>query len=297
MKDIDDQASKGQAHPLAGFAGLFADVVEHLRKSTVEVFLRGRGGGTGVIWRRDGMIITNDHVVAGSHAKIRLADGRVFDATLTRRDQSRDLAALSIPADDLPAATIGDSGRLRAGEIAFAVGNPLGQVGALNIGVIHAVDERWIRADVRLAPGNSGGPLVNAKGEVVGINSLIARGLAHAIPSLLVERFLARPGGAARARLGVSFQPVSVGLRRGSRLGLLLLEVERGSAAERSGLQIGDILLGVGSRPIRSPEAVSGALDRIDGAGDSLDLELLRGGQWMRITADFSAEKGAAEAA
>ena len=274
----------------------FADLAERLRRSTVEVRGRARGGGSGVIWRGDGLIVTNAHVVPGRRANVRLADGRDFDATVMGRDEARDLAALAIPATDLPAVAVGDSGALRVGELALAVGNPFGQVGALAAGIIHAAGERWVQADVRLAPGNSGGPLANARGELVGINSMIARGLALAVPSREVERFLARGARAARPRLGVSFRPVAASSADSKAPGLLLLGIEPGSAAERSDLMIGDILVGVGGRRFRSPEDLAVALDGA-GAGGWLRLEVIRGGRRMVAVVSFDAAAGVAEAA
>ena len=180
-------------------ADAFNRVAEQLRQSTVQVRgRRGPGGGSGVIWQPDGVIITNAHVVRGAEAIVTLADGRTFDAAVTARDDERDLAALKTEAADLPAAPIGDSDGLRVGELVLAVGNPLGLTGAVTAGVVHAIgggegprQRGWVQADVRLAPGNSGGPLADAQGRVIGINSMIAGGLALAVPSNAVARFLA----------------------------------------------------------------------------------------------------------
>ncbi len=170
-----------------------AAVAAALSRSTVQVRSRRYGAGSGVIWHSSGLIITNSHVVRGSRATVELSDGRVFDAVCTSRDPQRDLATLKVSAVDLPSATVGDSDALRVGELVLAVGNPLGLVGALTTGIIHAIapkDASWVQADVRLAPGNSGGPLADAQGRVIGINTVIAGGLALAVPSNAVERFL-----------------------------------------------------------------------------------------------------------
>jgi serine protease Do len=181
----------------SGLTDAFVAMAARLRRATVQVRGRGPGGGSGVIWQPDGLIITNAHVARGPRASIELADGRTFTATVTARDERRDLAALTVDATDLPAATIGDSDALRVGSLVLAVGNPLGLTGALTTGVVHAAatadgphGHDWVRADVRLAPGNSGGPLANAAGHVIGINSMIAGGLALAVPSNAVTRFL-----------------------------------------------------------------------------------------------------------
>jgi len=165
----------------------FGEVAERLRRSTVQVQSGGRrqGGGSGVIWSSNGVIITNAHLASESGAKVALWDGSTHEATLVDRDPRRDLASLKIEASGLPAATAGDSNALRVGELVIAVGNPFGFIGALTTGVVHSLPnrKRWVAADVRLAPGNSGGPLADAQGRVIGINTMIAGGLALAVPS------------------------------------------------------------------------------------------------------------------
>jgi serine protease Do len=258
-------------------------VAERLRCSTVQVQGRQRGGGSGVIWRSTGLIITNAHVVRGPTASVKLSDGRAFAATVVARDPQRDLAAVTVEASDLPAASIGDSGDLRVGALVFAVGNPLGVVGALTAGIIHAlgpsdgVEGRgWIQADLHLAPGNSGGPLADAHGHVIGINSMVAGGLALAVPSNAVERFLT--SGGKRPLLGVTLQSVSVPMAGERLFGLLVLEVMAGSPAEAAGIMIGDILIGVDGQPLASPEDLSRAL-RHPRAATRLPIDLIRGGQ------------------
>src|SRR4051812_43144781 len=158
-------------------AGL-GEIAEQLRRSTVLVHTGGRGSGSGVIWSVDGVIVTNAHVARGPQTSVQLWDGREFSASIALRDPRRDLAELRIEAANLPAAAVADSSQVRAGELAIAIGNPLGFVGALTTGVIHAVgpirglgSESWVQANVRLAPGNSGGPLADASGRVIGLNS------------------------------------------------------------------------------------------------------------------------------
>lgn len=191
-----------------------AAVATALSRSTVQVQSRRFGVGSGVIWHSSGLIITNAHVARGSRATVELSDGRVFDAVCTSRDSQQDLAALTVSATDLPAATVGDSDALRVGELVLAVGNPLGIVGALTTGIIHAIgpkdtSSRWVQADVRLAPGNSGGPLADAQGRVIGINTVIAGGLALAVSSNAVQRFLRLREG-ERPSLGVSISHAGV---------------------------------------------------------------------------------------
>jgi serine protease Do len=185
-----------------------AGVAERLAQSTVQVRDTRRGGrgptgaGSGVVWRADGVVVTNAHVVRDARrVVVELTDGRAFDAEVTRVDPRRDLAALHLDALHLPAARVGDPASLRAGQLVVALGHPWGVRNALVAGVVHAAggrDGHWVKADLRLAPGNSGGPLADAWGRVVGVNAMIVRGLAYAVPSDAVERFLR--GGAAGAR-------------------------------------------------------------------------------------------------
>lgn len=258
-------------------------LAQRLRKSTVSVSGRGPGGGSGIVWRGSGLIITNAHVARGPHAKVELWDGRALAAEVTARDPQRDLAALHVDANDLPAADIGDSSELRVGELVLAVGNPFGVAGALTSGIVHAVGaagrrslQQWVQADVRLAPGNSGGPLADARGRVVGVNSMIAGGLALAVPSRAVERFILGQG--QRPFLGVTSQSVEVDIDGTSAFGLLVLSVEADSPADRAGLLIGDIIVGAGGITFGEPTDLAIALYDA-GAGRPMTLELVRGGR------------------
>ncbi len=255
-----------------------AAVAEQLRRSTVQVRSDRLSGGSGVIWNSDGLIITNAHVAPKERATVELNDGRVFEAVVTTKDLHRDLAALQIQATDLPAATIGNSDTLRVGELVMAVGNPLGIVGALATGIIHATSsQKWVMADVRLLPGNSGGSLANAQGQVIGINTMIADGLALAVPSKVVERFLK---GESTPKLGVTLRPVLVNLGNIRVLGLLILEVEAGSSAIDANLQIGDVLIRVCGQFFNTPDDLVSAIAYSE-PGELLSLEFLRGGKHL----------------
>src|SRR6202795_1479702 len=152
----------------------FGEIAEKLRRSTVLVLPGQRGNGSGVIWSADGVIVTNAHVARGSHLRVQLGDAREREAAVVSRDTRRDLAELRVSAANLPAATAADSSQVRPGELAMPIGNPPGLVGALPPGVVHGVgplaamsrrlgSDPWVQADVRLAPGNSGGPLADAR--------------------------------------------------------------------------------------------------------------------------------------
>ena len=258
----------------------FGDIAEQLRRSTVLIHSGGRGNGSGVIWSGEGLIVTNAHVLHGTNVCVQLWDGREFEAAVTARDPRRDLAALRISANSLPAACPADSSQLRPGELAIAIGNPLGFVGALTTGVIHAIgplralgSQTWVQATVRLAPGNSGGLLADARGHVIGVNTMVAGRLALAIPSNAVRDFLA--AGPRSAWLGVSVHPVRLPRANGLKFGLVLLEVEPGSPSAQASLMAGDILLGTEEKPFQSIDDLAKAMD---GQGlRLLRLEFLRG--------------------
>ena len=258
----------------------FGEVAEKLRRSTVQVVSESRetrGVGSGVIWAADGMVITNAHVASGAEARIQLWDGRTFHARVAARDARADLAMLRIQATGMPAVAWRDSASLRPGELMVAVGNPLGFVGALTTGVVHASGSvrglgrrRWVQAAIRLAPGNSGGPLADAAGRVVGINTMVVQGgLALAIPSDTVADFLKR---GSRPSLGVVLRPVA---DRERGLGLLVLEVLANSPAETASLLIGDLLVSVNGRGLQSLDDLSDAID--ESAGGVLRIGFLRG--------------------
>jgi serine protease Do len=276
-------------------------IAERLRHLTVRVQGRQPGGGSGVIWRSTGLIITNAHVVHAPSATVTLSDGRAFEASVTIRDPQRDLAALALQASNLPSAPIGDSSALHVGELVFAVGNPLGVVGALTAGIVHALspDDRsdgqgWLQADIHLAPGNSGGPLADAQGRIIGINSMVVGGLAFAVPSNAVERFLIENGN--RPLLGVTLRSVSMPLEGKRVLGLLVLEIAVGGPAEVAGISIGDVLIGINGQLLGSPQDLSRALRHAE-VGGRLPIDLIRGGQRIVCEVAVNVSSAATEAA
>lgn len=260
-------------------AKAFGEVVEQLRRFTVQVKAHRNSGGSGVIWSHDGRIVTNAHVVEGvasSGSVVELWDGRRLPGKITKRDRRRDLAVLQVQQSGLPAATPGDSNALRVGELVIAVGNPLGFIGAASTGVVHStpVDKfelrSWVISQLRLAPGNSGGPLANAHGEVVGINTMIAGGLAFAVPSQSVNQFLSA-SLEEHSGLGVVVRPVLVS-RSERQLGLIVLEVIPHTPAVRASLLQGDILVGAGGRRFQSLQDLEIAIHNSRGGIVALDF-------------------------
>jgi serine protease Do len=279
----------------------FGEIAESLRRSTVEVRTSSRapGSGSGVIWTSDGLIVTNAHVARDGQPLVQLWDGRRFPARVTAKDLRKDLAALRVDTIALPAAAAGDSDALRVGELVIAVGNPLGFSGALTTGVVHALGpisgltrQRWIQADVRLAPGNSGGPLANSRGEVIGINTMVAGGLGLAVPSNVVKSFVIR--GASTPVLGVAVRPVPVRFDATRSLGLLVLEVDPASPAAAASLQVGDMLIGADGNPFRATDDLSAALESAPGL---IRLRFLRGDRTNSREVAVRLEEVRAEAA
>jgi len=274
------------------------EIAERLRRSTVLIHAGPRGNGSGVIWTADGIIVTNAHVARASALRVQLWDGREFAAEIMSRDTRRDLALLHISAEDLPGALVADSSKVRAGELVIAVGNPMGFVGALTTGVVHGVGalplrglgaQTWVQASVRLAPGHSGGPLADAQGRVIGINTMVAGRVALAIPSNAVRQFVS--AGSSDGWLGVSLHPVRVPQRNGHRFGLVLLEVEPGSPAAQASLLPGDILLGADDHAFAALEDL---MTIVDGAClRTVRFEFLRGdySRIRRVTVQLGASR------
>ena len=263
----------------------FGEIAERLRRSTVQVHSPGRrGSGSGTVWDAAGLIVTNAHVARAAEMEIELWDGRRVPGRVGARDRRRDLATIRVDAGALEAVTPGDSEAVRPGELVVAVGNPLGFAGALSTGIVHSVGpiegmagQTWIRADVRLAPGNSGGPLADAHGRIIGINTAIVNGLGVAVPSNAAGAFL-RYG--PRPALGVVLQPVSHGL--------LLLEVDPDGAAAAASLRRGDVLLG----------RLQQLNEKLDSGCEVVRLPFFRGTDYTRVReAAVRVRVAAAEAA
>lgn len=270
-------------------------LAEKLRRCVVAVRSRS-GDGSGTAWCPDGLIVTNSHVVPGNHAEVVIRDDRALRATMVARDPERDLAALRVDSQ-LEAVEPGDSSTVRVGQIVLAAGNPWGERGAVTAGIVVGASNHrsalpgtddlpireWIRADVVLAPGNSGGPLADARGRVVGINTMIAGGMAVAVPSNDVTRFVA---GIAEVRgaLGIAARPVQMGAGASpDGAGLLITEVATGSPADRSGVLPGDILVGLDGR-LGDLQTLARGLRALR-SGTPVVLDLMRGGVVTQVEA------------
>jgi len=187
-------------------AAFLSDPAERLRASVVGIANGRRGrraaGGAAIAWSGD-LFVTSAHVVTGPHATIVTPDGRALPGEVVRRDAERDIAVVRAAGAGVPAAVAGDPYALRSGSLVFAVGHPFGVRDAVSVGVLQAVCPLprgyglngqgslvWIQADVRLAPGNSGGPLADAQGRVIGVAAMVVSGVALAVPAPEVERLL-----------------------------------------------------------------------------------------------------------
>ena len=262
----------------------------------------GNSSGTGVVVSRDGYLVTNCHVVEGAASiSVLLSDGRTFPAALVGTDVISDLAVLYIDAHDLTAATFGDCTTLRVGDAVAAIGDPLGLElrGTMTDGIISAINRNitvdgrtmtLIQTNAALNSGNSGGPLINCYGQVIGINTMKisafvddagVEGLGFAIPSTTVKEVvdqLIRQGYVSgRPSLGVSVEDISDAARRYWRLpaGVLVSDVQSGSCAEKAGLREGDIIMSINDVRISSVDAFSTALYRLH-AGEEITLQCYR---------------------
>ncbi|MDE2018537.1 MAG: trypsin-like peptidase domain-containing protein [Hyphomicrobiales bacterium] len=295
---------------LDAYSRTIARVVETVGPATlrIEVGAGGRGGaGSGVVVSPDGLVLTNSHVMAGAkRARLRLPDGRDFTARALGDDPSTDLALLRVDeAASLPHATLGSSAALRPGQIAVAIGNPLGFEATVTAGVISALGrtltsrdgrpiEGVIQTDAALNPGNSGGPLANSAGEVVGINTAIirgAQGICFAVASDAAQHVMGeivRHGRVRRSYLGAAAASVAVPRRIALRLGIdnstaaALTKIERGGPADEAGLLTGDLVLSLDGRKVAGVEDLLRALDG-ERAGRTVALETLRRSDLRRV--------------
>ncbi|WP_308527077.1 trypsin-like peptidase domain-containing protein [uncultured Oscillibacter sp.] len=284
------------------------EIYRRVNPSVVTVLAQLEGSasvGTGVIFRSDGYILTNYHVLAGGRdCTVALDTGRTYEALYVAGDERNDLAVLKVNLTGLPAATFGDSDQLVVGDKVYAIGNPLGVElrGTLTDGIVSAINrDVWvdgrtmnlIQTNAALNSGNSGGPLINAYGQVVGINTIKmssdysnVEGLGFAIPSASIRRLVNDLLTYGEIQPEPSFG-VTV-LQTGARLeedvwGLEVLEVTPDSAADRAGIRTGDFILSAAGREVSSSQDLL-RIRRQLYVGDQVTMEIWRGGQRMEVT-------------
>jgi S1-C subfamily serine protease len=268
-----------------------------------------RGTGSGFIISADGRLITNAHVVDGSNlVKVTLKDGQIYDGKVLGIDPVTDVAVLKIEAIDLPTVTFGKADNLTPGEWAIAIGNPLGLDNTVTVGIVSAIDRsssqvgvpdkrlKFIQTDAAINPGNSGGPLLNASGEVIGINTAIradAQGLGFAIPSETAQRVASQlftKGKADHPYLGVHMITLSDKTKEEIELqgdfefpiseksGVLIVRVVPQSPAAKAGLVPGDVIHKIGKFPVQTSSQVQERVE-ISEIGEALEIEVRRQGK------------------
>ncbi|WP_287426227.1 S1C family serine protease [Thermomicrobium sp.] len=326
--DAEDAAVQGGEMPalepetlLDAFSAAVVRVVQRVAPAVVGLRVvrsthRGSdvpGAGSGFLITPDGYVLTNSHVVhRARQIAVSLADGREFAAQLVGEDPATDLAVVRVQANGLPIAEFGDSDRLQVGQLVIAIGNPLGLQASVVTGVVSALGrslrgpdgrliENVIQTDAPLNPGNSGGPLVDTRGKVVGVNTAIiagAQGLGFAIPASTAQWVvgqLVREGRVQRAWLGIigelksvpgRFVPEHGGTRAA---GIAVREVIVGSPAERAGLRPGDVIVSLDGAPVRSPTDLQRLLGRAP-VGSTIVLGVVRQGKLATVRAEMAPE-------
>ncbi len=286
---------------LQAFSDELAAVVAQVARSVVRVEARQRIAGTGVVWSSAGAIVTADHVVEREENIRVVLDGVTYPAELAGRDPTTDLAVLKIQADNLQPAQIAARDSLKQGNLVFAVGRPWGSEAIVSGGIVSALGKfgmgsGWgaqfrdglVHSDVTLYPGFSGGPLADASGRVVGINSsVLGRDLALAIPSETVARIaeqLLTDGRIRRGYLGVGVQKIPLQPSLAQKLGLaqatglMLLQVEPDTNADKAGLLPGDILVALDNTAIARVRELNRWLANESG-GRTVNAQVIRGGE------------------
>jgi Do/DeqQ family serine protease len=273
-----------------------------------------RGTGSGFIISSEGQILTNAHVIDGADVvEVTLKDGRSFTGKVLGADPVTDVAVVKIEAQDLPSVTIGNSDALQPGEWAIAIGNPLGLDNTVTAGIVSATDRSssqvgvpdkrvgFIQTDAAINPGNSGGPLLNAAGEVVGMNTAIiqgAQGLGFAIPMKTVEQIaqqLITKGKVEHPYLGIQMVTLSPeikqeinsdpnsGIQVKADQGVLIGKVVEGSPAAKAGLRAGDVIQKMNNRSIQQAETVQEIVQATT-IGNSIDIQINRNGNTINLS-------------
>ena len=278
-----------------------AATVESAGAGIVRVEARSRVPASGIVWSADGVIVTAHHVVEEEETiPIGLADGRTVNAKLAGRDPTTDVAVLRAEATGLTPRGWADLSAVKVGHLVLALGRP-GKSVMATLGVVSALGEAWrtpaggqldryLQTDVVMYPGFSGGPLVDAGGQFIGLNtSALLRGMSMAVPATslrkIVETLLTK-GRISRGYLGVGAQPVrlpeALAKSLNQETGLLLASVEAKGPAEKAGLLLGDVIVGLGSDPVRHLDDLLAALGS-DRVGTTLPVRIVRGGQVQQV--------------
>ena len=270
------------------------------------------GSGSGVIIREDGYIVTNNHVIEGAtNIEVTLNSNQTYPAKLVGTDPATDVALLKIEANGLPAIPFGDSDKLRLGEWVIAIGSPYDLRSTITAGIVSAKGrsmpnytgefkiESFIQTDAAVNPGNSGGALVDKAGNLVGINTAIISqtgsytGYSFAVPSNIVKKIvydLMDFGSVKRAVLGITMQPIddkiADDLKLSSRNGVYIVEVSKSGAADKAGVQKGDVLVAIDSVKITTPSSVQEAVSRFS-PGDKAVLTVIRDGKEKQLDVVF----------
>ena len=271
-----------------------------------------QGQGSGFITRSDGVVLTNAHVVEGANeVTVTLPDGRSFSGKVLGSDRFTDVAVVKVVAAGLPVAPLGDSTKLRPGEWAIAIGNPFGLDNTVTAGIISAIQRTnavgegqrvpYIQTDAAVNPGNSGGPLINDRGQVIGINTAIRQapgaGLSFAVPINLARQIASQildRGFASHPYIGVRLQTLSPQLAReinattsDCRLpevnGVVVVDVMQGSPAAKAGIQPCDLIEHVGGKAMKTPADVQLAVDKAE-VGQALAVQVRRGDARQTLT-------------
>jgi S1-C subfamily serine protease len=289
------------ANTLSDFSTQLAGAVELAGKSLITVLEGGREGVSGTVWR-DGVAITSEHTIRGlDEVTVLLPSGAQAKARVKGRDHGTDIAILEVP--DVPAVAIADDSQSRVGEIVLAVGRRPGEGLAAAFGMIAAVGgswrtwqgarvDRWLKLDLNPFTGFSGGPLVNARGEALGMATSGPRRSAVTIPASTVNRVvdqLVQRGRIAQGYLGIGMQPVafpdatrqSLGLKEDR--GLLVVAVAPASPAEKGGILLGDILVAAEGASTTTVQSLQPFLDS-EYVGKPLALDIVRGGQLVKLS-------------
>jgi S1-C subfamily serine protease len=294
--------SSGASSALLTFSHELAAVVERAGRVVATVHARPRVPSSGVHWQQ-GVVVTADHTIRrDEEINVGLSDGRTLPAVLVGRDPSTDLAVLRLQGAELPAADIGDAASLRVGHLVLAIARPGERGISASWGIISGLGGPWrtwhggqidqfIRLDLTLYPGFSGGPLVDVQGRVVGVNTTGPRGLVLAIPASTVNRVIGQlleKGHIVRGYLGVGMQPIRLPepLRQTLNLpgnsGLIIVTVEPESPADRAGLLIGDILIALGHNPVSDTADVQALLGS-ERVGQTISASVVRAGQLAEL--------------